>query len=50
MFFLLHRWLDIPTQLQIMTKDTSLPADWLRNEIYQLPKDRKYQNCLLKLN
>jgi len=46
---MLRRWLDVPPQLtDIISKDLSLPAQWSKNQVIPLPKDRKYQHCLFK--
>ena len=50
-FFTLRRWLDLPPgDLTIMTRDTSSPSAWKKDDIIQLPKDKKYQHCLFKLS
>jgi hypothetical protein len=50
MFFIIRRWLKLPVDLQSLDKDTSLPSFWIQNETIDLPKDRKYQNCIIKIN
>lgn len=49
-FFMVRRWLGNPaTDLKVLDKDTSLPALWKQDLVMELPKDRKYQNCLLRV-
>ncbi len=48
-FFSLRRWLELPPDTKVLTEDTSLPATWVVGNIVELPKDRKYQHCLFKL-
>lgn len=47
---MVRRWLGNPaSDLKILDKDTSLPALWKQDMVMELPKDRKYQNCLLRV-
>ena len=50
MFFIIRRWLKLPVDLSSLDKDNSLPSFWKQNETIDLPKDRKYQNCIIKIN
>lgn len=49
-FLLLRRWLGFPTEIHNFNNDESQTSKWTQDEIVDLPKDRKYQHCLLKLN
>ena len=50
MYLILRKWLELPADLTLLNRDGSLPAAWTQGQVLELPKDRKYQNCILKLN
>lgn len=48
-FFILRKWLQLDVDIGVLSKDESLPASWSQSDTMELPKDRKYQNCLIRL-
>jgi hypothetical protein len=48
-FFVLRRLMDLPNDTSMLTQDQSLPSKWSQNDFIALPKERKYQNCILWL-
>lgn len=49
-FFNLRQWVSLPDNLAILSQDISVTAKWQKGDTIELPKDKKYQNCLLRCN
>jgi len=49
-FLILRRWLGFPPTIDNFNHDDSLPSKWLKDQTIDLPKDRKYLHCLMKLH